>query len=835
MTERIITQNHRWQCNKMSNIRTVRLSQWISAVVVLACLQTLILLVVDLRVARGQESEQVSVNFARDVRPLLSDRCFSCHGPDSENRQADLRVDQFESLVEVRDGGQVVKPGDSANSELIRRITSDDPEQRMPPAETGKPLSGEEIQTLVKWIDSGAGWQQHWAYEAPRQTPIPKSVSSNEPASLYADHWIDRYIARQLSEAGASFAAAADRITLARRLSFDLTGLPPTSEQLRSFANDSNDSAIDNYVNQLLASPNFGERMAIYWLDLVRFADTVGYHGDQDHNISLYRDYVIHAFNDNLSFQQFTLDQLAGDLLPNPSDEQIIATGYNRMLQTSHEGGVQAKEYLTIYAADRIRNLSAVWMGATVGCAQCHDHKFDPYTARDFYSLVAFFADVDEARHLKKGVDGIPTQREPEKNFLDRVQRLQLDNAQKQLELLQAADEDAEAQPSSTKQQCEQLKEQIASIEAAARKTMITVSIEPRPIRFLPRGNWMDDSGDFVSPNVPEFMRSTFKVQPDSQARPSRLDLAKWLIDDKDGIGLLTARVQVNRLWMLMFGYGLSRSVDDFGGQGEAPSHPELLDRLTLEFVRSGWDVKHMLRMLANTRTYQQSSLETNWHRTHDPLNRLLSRQNRYRISAEMVRDTALADSGLLVSQIGGASVKPYQPEGYYRHLNFPTRSYAHSTDEGQWRRGVYVHWQRQFLHPMFIAFDAPRREECTAQRPQSNTPLAALVWLNDPSLIEAARALAMRTLRQGDIDNARLRWMFEIVTSRLPDKREQELLQQLLIKARAEFVDQPERSQELLNVGLFKAESPVASDELAAWTNVARATLNLNEAYMRN
>lgn len=364
---------------------------------------------------------------------------------------------------------------------------------------------------------------------------------------------------------------------------------------------------------------------------------------------------------------------------------------------------------------------------------------------------------------------------------------------------------------------------------------MITVSIEPRTVRFLPRGNWMDDSGRVMSPAVPEFLRSTFDVQSNVAVRPSRLDLARWLTDEQRGIGLLTARVQVNRLWMLMFGHGLSRSVDDFGGQGESPSHPELLDRLALEFVRCGWDVKHFLRMLATTRTYQQSSLETPWQRTHDPLNRLLSRQNRFRVTAEMVRDTALASSGLLVTQLGGASVKPYQPEGYYRHLNFPTRAYKHSTDDGQWRRGVYMHWQRQFLHPMLLALDAPRREECTAQRSQSNTPLAALVLLNDPSFIEAARCLAMQTLKQRDTDQARVAWMFQTVTSRLPDMQEQLLLQELLSKARADFASQPERVLELLHVGLFEAESSDAPAELAAWTNVARAALNLNETYTRN
>ncbi len=782
----------------------------------------------------GQESGQTKIDFARDVRPLLSDRCFACHGPDAENRQAELRVDQWDSLVESRGEYQVVQPGESSHSELIRRIISHDPDERMPPTETGKPLSEDQIQTLVTWIDSGADWQQHWAYETPHATPIPASPSTSQ--ELRADHWIDRFIAQRLATAGGSFSPVADRITLARRLSFDLTGLPPTSEQVASLLSDSSEMAIDQYVERLMASPAFGERMAIYWLDLVRFADTVGYHGDQDHNISLYRDYVINAFNDALGFQQFTLDQIAGDLLLNPSDEQIIASGYNRLLQTSHEGGVQAKEYLTIYAADRIRNLSAVWMGATVGCAQCHDHKFDPYTARDFYALSAFFADIDEEQHLKRGSDSIPTQRAPEKSFLDRIQRLQLANTQQQLAQQQlarpAGAEEGDSLPST---EIARLQQEIRHIEEAARKTMISVSIEPREIRLLPRGNWLDDSGDLVSPSVPGFLRSTFDVQSDPGERPTRLDLARWLIDEQQGIGLLTARVQVNRLWMLMFGHGLSRSVDDFGGQGESPSHPELLDQLALEFVRSGWDVKQFLRMIATTRTYQQSSLETAWHRSHDPLNRWLARQNRFRVSAEMVRDTALASSGLLVTQLGGASVKPYQPEGYYRHLNFPTRTYEPSADHGQWRRGVYMHWQRQFLHPMLLAFDASRREECTAQRPQSNTPLAALVWLNDPSFIEAARSLAVGTLRQPDNDQARAAWMFQTATSRAPDMREQQLLQQLLTTARADFASHPARAQEFLRVGLFHAESIYAPEELAAWTSVARAALNLNETYTRN
>ncbi len=777
----------------------------------------------------GQEPQKPEIDFARDVRPLLSDRCFACHGPDADERQADLRVDQWDSLTQHRDGLQSVRPGDAAHSELIRRITSHDPDERMPPAESGKPLSTDEIQTLIQWIDAGAVWQQHWAYEPPQPSATPESPVDDE--RLLGDHWIDRFIAKKLAAVRGEFSPVADRITLARRLSFDLTGLPPRPEQVAALCDDASELAVDNFIDRLLASPAFGERMAIYWLDLVRFADTVGYHGDQEHAVSLYRDYVIDAFNDNRGFDQFTVEQLAGDLLPNATDEQIIATAYNRLLQTSHEGGVQAKEYLTIYAADRVRNLSAVWMGATVGCAQCHDHKFDPYTAHDFYALSAFFADVDEEAHLKRGSDTVRTIRLPEKSFLDRLGKLQLARAQQQLKQLPGTLAETPQQLS----QIENLHAQIKQLEASARKTMVTVSIEPRTIRYLPRGNWLDESGEVIAPRVPEFLQATFHLEPGSQTRPSRLDLAGWLVDDQRGVGLLTARVQVNRLWMLMFGQGLSRSMDDFGGQGEAPSHPELLDRLALEFVRSGWDVKHMLRMIAGSRAYRQSSLETEWTRAHDPLNRLYARQNRFRISAEMVRDTALECSGLMVAQVGGESVKPYQPEDYYRHLNFPPRKYEPSTDQGQWRRGVYVHWQRQFLHPMLLAFDAPRREECTAQRTQSNTPLAALVWLNDPSLVEAARALALRTLQHATTDPDRIAWMFTVVTSRTPDQRERELLFELLAESREEFANQPEKSQKLLSVGLSRSEVAADPQELAAWTSVARAALNLNETYTRN
>jgi hypothetical protein len=583
-------------------------------------------------------------------------------------------------------------------------------------------------------------------------------------------------------------------------------------------------AALENEVDRLLASPHYGERMAMYWLDLVRYADTVGYHGDQDQSISPYRDYVIDAFNDNLPFDQFTREQLAGDLLPNPTIDQKIATGYNRLLQTSHEGGVQAKEYLAIYFADRVRNVSNVWMGATVGCAQCHDHKYDPYTAKDFYSLGAFFADIDEAQHFKVGSNSLPTKRPPELEVHTKRERKRIAALEK---LLLAG---KFASPEDKKK----VQTALAALQKAKRKTMITVATEPRTIRILPRGNWLDDSGIIVTPAFPEFLT---KDHPSTAGtRPTRLDLANWFTDPVGGTGGLTARVMANRFWYLLFGTGIAKRLDDFGGQGEAPVHPELLDNLAVEFYESGWDVKHIMKLLVTSRAYRQSSLEPPALRERDPYNRLLARQSRYRLPAETIRDNALSISGLLRSDYGGASAKPYQPAGYYRHLNFPVRKYAHHADERQWRRGVYIHWQRQFLHPMLRAFDAPTREECTAERPRSNTPIAAMVLLNDPSFVEAARVFGERIIRDGGKGNKeRLEFAYRLALSRIPDERERSIMGKLFTLAEKEYKSHPTAAKELISAG----QSPVPSDldpaEHATWTTIARAILNLSETYTRN
>jgi len=602
----------------------------------------------------------------------------------------------------------------------------------------------------------------------------------------------------------------------------------------------------------------------------VRYADTVGYHGDQDHSISPYRDYVIRALNANLPFDRFTREQLAGDLLEQPTKWQKVASGYNRLLQTSHEGGIQAKEYNAIYAADRVRNLSVVWMGATVGCAQCHDHKYDPYTIKDHYALAAFFADIHDS-----GYNGnrLPTNRPPEMRFYTDEQEARLEELASELRAvlpsqLRAQGEEFERRrreilaqqkvgksrarkkelvkklnslqtalleslPVENRETWKRLHAERERLEKEGRRTMITVAREPRAMRVLPRGNWQDDSGGMVEPAVPEFLG---RIEPADGDRATRLDLANWLTNADRGAGGLTARVMANRFWYLYFGTGISRSLDDFGGQGEPPANPELLDHLAITFVESGWDVKALVRLLVTSRAYRQSSVASPDLRSRDPYNQLVARQSRYRLPAEMVRDNALAVSGLLVEDQGGESVKPYQPADYYRHLNFPKRTYEAHHDARQWRRGLYVHWQRMFLHPMLQAMDAPSREECTAQRPRSNTPNAALVLLNDPTFLEAARALAARVLQEsGDSFSAELDRAYRLAVSRSPDDEERAWLKELYDLNRREYSQNPAAARKLLETGIAPVPDGMDPVKLASWTAVARAVLNLNETVTRN
>ncbi|WP_315853711.1 PSD1 and planctomycete cytochrome C domain-containing protein [Candidatus Laterigemmans baculatus] len=728
----------------------------------------------------AEPSETQRLEFSRDVRPILSDHCFACHGPDPEERAADLRLDVPESLFAEIGGVQWIVPGKPEQSELWARIDHADEDMRMPPADSGKSLEAAERALIRRWIEEGAEWQEHWAFTTPTRPALPAI-----PDGYRVSGPIDRFVAARLDQQGLPQSSEADPRTLVRRYSETLVGLPPSEREVAKFSAayvENPDRACAELVDRLLASPRYGERMAIYWFDLVRFADTVGYHGDQEHVIDPYRDYVIQAFNNNLPFDRFTAEQLAGDLLPEATLEQKIASGYNRILQTSHEGGVQQKEYLAKYSADRVRNFGSVWLGMTVACAECHDHKYDPLPQRDFYRLAAFFADIDDLQSFD-GRDRSPTRREPE------------------IEV-----------PS----------------PAGPRRTMVTEAIAARPIRVLHRGDWMDELGEIVEPGVPMMFAPL-----ETEGRATRLDLARWVTRPDHP---LTARVFVNRLWKLCFGRGLATSLEDFGSQGQPPTHPELLDWLACEFVDSGWDTKHVLRLMVLSATFRQSSLESAELRERDPHNQWLARQGRPRLDAELIRDNALAISGLLTLELDGVSARPYQPEGYYSQLNFPKRSYVVDEDANQYRRGVYVHWQRSFLHPMLKAFDAPSREECTAERAVSNTPQAALVLLNDPTFLEASRQYAERIVREGGTEtDPRLRWAWRTALSREADERELELLRKLYEQDRAEFQLDPRAAFELLQTGMAPAAEELAAVELAAWTSVARAIFNLNEFVTRN
>jgi hypothetical protein len=476
---------------------------------------------------------------------------------------------------------------------------------------------------------------------------------------------------------------------------------------------------------------------------------------------------------------------------------------------TTQEGGGQPSEYVAKYAADRVRNVGSVWLGATVGCAECHDHKYDPYTTRDFYSLAAFFADIRE-RPIGEPAEGILRLPSPE-------QSAALERLEKEISAAKARAEE----PST-------LEKSKAELEAAMPSTLVSVSGEPRTVRILPRGNWLDESGDAVAPAVPHFLPKIAK-----ETRADRLDLARWILSRENP---LPARVLVNRLWARFFGQGLARNLDDLGSQGAPPSHPELLDWLAVEFRDGGWDLKRMVRLIVLSRAYRQSAVSSLELRERDPYNALLARQSRWRLDAECVRDVALAVSGLLSPRIGGPSVKPPQPAGYWSHLNFPKREWTQDRGESLWRRGLYTYWQRTFLYPSLLAFDAPAREDCAAERARSNTPLQALVLLNDPVYVEAARAFAARILREGgSTDGDRLDWAFRQATSRRPGGGEREILEKLLGRHLEGYRSDPGAAERLLAVGEAPIPDGVDRAILAAWTSVSRTILNLQETYTRN
>ncbi len=813
--------------------------------------------------ARAADPAAKPVNFDHDVRPIFASKCYACHGPDANKRRGDLRLDIKTDALQ-----KIVKPGDAADSILFQRIHGDVPDHLMPPpaAKTG-PLSPEQIDVLRRWVEQGAKFERHWAYIPPAR-PTPPAVKN----AAWVRNPIDAFVAAAQEREGFSPAPEADRVTLIRRLSFDLTGLPPAPEEVDAFVKDQSQDAYEKLVDRLLASPHYGERMALYWLDLVRYADTGGYHSDNGREVWMYRDYVIDAFNSDMPFDRFTVELLAGDLLPNPTDAQRVASGYNRLLQTTEEGGAQPKEYTAKYAADRVRNASVVWLASTMGCAECHSHKFDPFTNKDFYSFEAFFADVKEAAVGRQEQTPMPSKEQAEAlRQLDEKIAAAKATLEKQTPELDAAEAEWEktaratppwwlapdvsaafvVEPAMRTPQQNQailgyfrtVAPQLAEARATAARldndrkqlvatfptTLITASVPPRTVRILPRGNWLDDSGEIVPPAVPAFL-GTVEAK---DRRATRLDLAQWIASRDNP---LTARVFVNRLWMLLYGHGIVRSPGDFGTQGQLPSHPELLDWLAVEFMDSGWDVKHVMRLMVLSSTYRQASTAAREVRERDPANVWLARQGRFRLDAELVRDNALAISGLLSPKIGGPSVKPYQPAGYWSYLNFPVREWQNDQGENQYRRGLYTYWCRTFLQPSLASFDAPTREECTAERTRSSTPLQALVLLDDPTYVEAARVFAEHIIRQGGATpEERLDWAYRRALSRGVKPQERDLLTALYQKHRGEYGSDRDAAQKLVGTGQYAVPKDLDVVELAAWTSAARVILNLDETITRN
>lgn len=809
------------------------------------------------------------IDYNRDVRPIFSDNCFACHGPDKNARKSNLRLDTKDgAFAALKSGkGHVVAPGKPDESEVYRRISTKDADDHMPPAKFNKTLTERQIAIVRKWIEQGAEFKGHWAY-LPIHRPAIPTFSDSESAKFVRGP-IDALVLAKLKEAELPHAPQADRVTLIRRLYFDLIGLPPTKAQVDAFVNDKSGNAYETVVDQLLASPHFGERMAVFWLDLVRYADSAGYHSDNPIPVSPFRDYVIKSFNDNTPFDRFTIEQLAGDLLPDATMKTRIASAYNRLLQTTEEGGAQPREYENKYAADRVRNFSTVWLAQTMGCAECHDHKFDPTTTHDFYTLEAFFADVQEPSVGNRGPGTpilAPEQEAKVKGLDSDIARIKSEMDARAAEV-KSAQAEWEKQPRDEKlpdhikvilaiaadarnnKQRKELsayyhsiapllakqREELAKAEkqkddivAGAPHVLISISGPPRVVRVRPRGNWQDDSQPPVEPAIPAFLG---KLDAKGR-RASRLDLARWLVR-KDNP--LTARVLMNRVWKLLFGRGLAQPLDDLGLQGELPSNPELLDYLAADFIDHGWDVKRAIRNILLSSAYRQSSRPTPQQLEADPFNKLVARQGRFRLDAEFVRDNALFVSGLLVDKIGGPSVKPYQPAGYWFALNFPPREWENDKGEGLYRRGLYTWWQRSFLHPSLLAFDAPTREEATCERPRSNIPQQALALLNDPTYVEAARVLAEKIIREGGSDpTARIQWTFGRVLSREATPEELQILSDLFAKHSANYSKDVESARALITSGAAPVPKDLNPSELAAWTSVARAVLNLHETISR-
>ena len=695
-------------------------------------------------VATGQAAEQVDFN--REVRPILAGKCYACHGPDEDKREAGLRLDVRAAAV-----AEAIVPGNPAASEVWQRIISQDPDDVMPPPSSPKQLTSAERATLKRWIEQGAEYQEHWSF-LPIKRESPPRVKKVEGLR----NPIDAFIRARLEQEGLSAAAEAGRASLMRRVTLDLIGLPPAPEEVAAFVKDQRPDAYERLVDQLLISPHFGERWGRHWLDMARYADSNGFLGDGVRpNAWKFRDWVIAAINEDLPFDEFTIQQLAGDLLPEQSIAALTATGFHRNAALNTEAGSDKEESRFQYLADRVNTTGRVWMGLTVGCAQCHTHKYDPITIRDYYSLYAFF-----------------------NNTVDR-------------------DEPKTKAPA------------LGEVEEERRETYVHLA------------------GDYARPGpsvIPASLSALPPMKAVAETEATRLDLAHWLVSPEHP---LTSRVAVNQIWSRLFGTGLVSTPDDFGVSGESPSHPELLDWLAAEFMRQGWSRKALIRLIVTSATYRQSSA----HRADlvevDPLNRLLAKQNRLRLDAEVLRDSALRTSGLLTRSIGGPSIRPPLPGDIFD----VGRSVKWEVSEGaeRYRRGLYILTMRSVLYPMLTTFDAPDATDACVRRERSNTPLQALTLMNDPVFVEAAQALALRVVKEvPERGGARVKRLFYLCLAREPVGEE---LAQLKGFYREQMARVKAAKTSLQVLGQIEPEVPTAQRaESATYVALARVLMNLDE-----
>ncbi|MGA2063967.1 MAG: PSD1 and planctomycete cytochrome C domain-containing protein [Thermoguttaceae bacterium] len=758
-----------------------------------------------------------AILFNRDIRPIFTVNCFPCHGPDSASRKAGLRLDRRESALKI---GAIV-PGKPDESELVNKVFADDPADRMPPPASHKTLTASQKDLLRRWIAAGAEYQPHWSLIAPLRPPPPPVKN---PA--WARNPIDAFVLAALEQHGLQPAAEADRRTLARRLSLDLTGLPPTPAEVEAFVNDPSPAACENLADRLLASQRWGEHRARYWLDAARYADTHGIHFDNYREIWAYRDWVIDAFNRNLPFDRFTIEQLAGDLLPEATPQQRVASGFNRCNITTNEGGAINEEYLVLYARDRTETTARVWLGLTAGCAVCHDHKFDPLTQKEFYQMSAFFNNTTQAAMDGNVKDTPPTLFLPAAADRDRWPALvkELADARRQVEeRKKTAPADPDKSLAARVAALEQEQKAVQSRGTAA--YVVQERNEPARAFVLYRGEY-DKRREQVGAETPAMLPPMPADLP-----KNRLGFARWLLRPEQP---LTARVAVNRCWQEVFGTGLVRTAEDFGVNCEMPSHPELLDWLAVEFRESGWDVKKLFRLLVTSAAYRQASAATPEKLEKDPQNRLLSRGPRFRMDAEMVRDYALAASGLLVPKIGGPSVKPYQPDGVWdavAMMESNTRIYRRDEGENLYRRSMYTFWKRAAPPAAMDILNAPSRETCTVRRERTDTPLQALVTLNDPQFVEAARRLAQTALKDGGpAGESRLDFVVRRLLLRPFRPEESQSAAATLDKLLGFYRAHPQEAKALLAVGESKADPALDAATLAAWTMLANQLMNLDE-----